>query len=73
TQSDWNDKKDAASLLCQALFVDATDINIFVGTAINPAHQTANIPINFDIKIRIIKELTKYLEQIGKKVKLSFY
>lgn len=73
TQSDWSNKKDGASLLCNELFLSATDINFYVGMAINPAHQNPDLPINFGIKIRIIKELSEYLKKIGKKVKISFY
>ena len=47
----WITKKDGASLISQLLFEEATDINFFVGRAVNPAHQNPNLPINFNIKI----------------------
>ena len=40
-------KKDGASLIARLLFEEATDINFFVGRAINPAHQNPDLPINF--------------------------
>ncbi|MBQ7901224.1 MAG: SpoIIE family protein phosphatase, partial [Clostridia bacterium] len=43
----WHFKRDGASLICQLLFEEATDINFYVGRAINPAHQNPELPINF--------------------------
>ena len=47
----WNYKRDGASLICQLLFEEATDINFYVGRAINPAHQNPDLPINISIKM----------------------
>ncbi|MEG2858658.1 MAG: SpoIIE family protein phosphatase, partial [Clostridia bacterium] len=57
----WLTKKDGASLVAQALVERATDINFFVGRAINPAHQNPNLPITFGIKIQLIEALAKVL------------
>ena len=42
--------------LPRMLFEEATDINFFVGRAINPAHQNPNLPINFNIKMRLVED-----------------
>lgn len=69
----WNYKKDGASLICQLLFEEATDINFYVGRAINPAHQNPDLPINFNIKMNLVEELSKCLKQMGKKIKVSYF
>ena len=69
----WVYKKDGASKIARLLFEEATDINFFVGRAINPSHQNPNLPINFNIKMRLIDELTGHLRKIGKKVKVSYF
>ena len=69
----WNYKRDGASLICRMLFEEATDINFFVGRAINPAHQNPDLPINFNIKMNLVEELTKCLRQMGKKIKVSYF
>ncbi len=69
----WNFKRDGASLICQLLFEEATDINFYVGRAINPAHQNPNLPINFGIKMNLVEELSKCLKQMGKKIKVSYF
>ena len=71
--TEWIGKRDGASLISQMLFEDATDVNLFVGRAMNPAHQNPNMPIDLSIKLRLIEDLAKYLEQMGKHVKVSFY
>ena len=69
----WSYKKDGASRIARMLFEDATDINFFVGKAVNPAHQNSNLPINFTIKMQLVKELAECLEKMGKKIKVSYF
>lgn len=69
----WGYKRDGASLISRILFEEATDINFFVGRAINPAHQNPDLPINFSIKMQLVEELSKCLEQMGKRIKVSYF
>ena len=71
--SQWGYKRDGASLIARMLFEEATDINFFVGRAINPAHQNPNLPINFNIKMRLVEELSECLKQMGKRIKVSYF
>lgn len=70
---DWTYKKDGASQIARMLFEDATDIEFFVGKAINAAHQSPNIPINFSIKMKLIEDLMACLEKMGKRVNVKYY
>ncbi len=69
----WSFKKDGASLICRLLFEEATDINFYVGRAINPAHQNPDLPINFNIKMNLVTELSKSLKKMGKRIKVSYF
>lgn len=69
----WGYKRDGASLICRLLFEEATDINFYVGRAINPAHQNPNLPINFNIKMNLVEDLSKCLTQMGKRIKVSYF
>lgn len=71
--SQWCYKKDGASKIARILFEEATDINFFVGRAVNPAHQNPDLPINFNIKMRLIDELAECLKRIGKRIKVSYF
>ena len=69
----WSMKRDGASLIARMLFEEATDINFFVGRAINPAHQNPDLPINFSIKMNLVKELSECLKKMGKRIKVSYF
>ena len=71
--ADWSVRADGASQIARILFQEATDINFFVGTAINPAHQNPNLPINFNIKMQLVTELSEYLKKMGKRIKVSYF
>ena len=70
---EWNFKKDGASRISRLLFEEATDINFYVGRAINPAHQNPDLPINFSIKMNLVSELSECLTKMGKRVKVSYF
>lgn len=69
----WSTKRDGASLICRLLFEEATDINFYVGRAVNPAHQNPELPINFNIKMNLVEELTACLKKMGKRIKVSYF
>lgn len=69
----WNYGHDGASRICQLLFEEATDINFYVGRAMNPAHQNPELPINFNIKMNIVEELSVCLKDMGKQIKISYF
>ena len=69
----WSLKRDGASLIARLLFEEATDINFYVGRAINPAHQNPDLPINFNIKMNLVAELSECLKKMGKRIKVSYF
>ena len=70
---EWNLGHDGAARICQLLFEESTDINFFVGRAMNPAHQNPNLPLNFNIKMNIADSLADCLKQMGKRVKVNYF
>ncbi len=69
----WSFKRDGASLISRLLFEEATDINFYVGRAINPAHQNPDLPITFSIKMNLVQELSECLKKMGKRIKVSYF
>ncbi len=69
----WSFERDGASLISCLLFEEATDINFYVGKAINPAHQNPDLPINFNIKMNLVEELSACLRKMGKRIKVSYF
>ena len=70
---EWGCSNDGASLISRLLFEEATDINFYVGKAVNPAHQNPDLPINFNIKMNLVQELSKALKRMGKRIKVSYF
>ena len=69
----WSFGRDGASLICRMLFEEGTDINFFVGRAVNPAHQNPDLPINFNIKMNLVEDLSACLKKMGKRIKVSYF
>ncbi len=69
----WSVARDGASLISRMLFEEATDINFFVGRAVNPAHQNPDLPINFHIKMNLVEELSACLKKMGKRIKVIYF
>ncbi len=69
----WSFNRDGASLICRMLFEEATDINFYVGRAVNPAHQNPDLPITFNIKMNLVEELSACLKKMGKRIKVSYF
>ncbi len=61
---------DAAAVLLRVLLEEATDVNIFVGLAFNPAHSFGT---NFNLKKDIAEKLAANLRIMGKNVKVSCF
>ena len=69
----WSNGKDGASLISRLLFEEATDINFYVGKAVNPAHQNPKLSLAFGAKFQLIDKLSKSLEEMGKRVTVRFF
>lgn len=68
---EWSYNKDAASIIARNLFEIATDVNLFIGRAVNPAHQS--LSLNFDVKMSIVSELVECLQKMGKIVLVNYF
>ena len=69
----WEGKHDGAAQISRLLFEKATDVNFFVGCAMNPAHQNPNLSLAFGAKFQLIDKLSKRLEEMGKRVSVRFF
>lgn len=64
--------RDGASQLLKVLIEDCTHLNLFVGKAVNPAHQNPNLPIDLSIKLKLIDEMVDLMRSLGKEVNLTY-
>jgi hypothetical protein len=70
---EWRQRGDGASKIARILFEESTDINFYVGRAVNAAHQNPNLPIDFSIKMRLVEKLSEALRKMGKRIKVSYF
>lgn len=66
--NEWAYSRDGASLITRELAEEATDITIYAGGAVNPAHQIDGFQIGRDLKDGLVETLRKTLESMGKNV-----
>lgn len=66
------DNIDGATKLAKALINKCTHIHMWVGKAVNPAHQNPDFPMGLNIKLKIIGELESLLQELGKEVKVTY-
>ena len=64
---------DLRARLARLLLEDCTHLQLFVGTAINPAHQNPNLPMDLSIKMRLLNELADVMRKMGRRVEVNFY
>ncbi|MFR5111371.1 MAG: SpoIIE family protein phosphatase [[Clostridium] leptum] len=62
------DEKNGAAMLAKILLEECTTLNLFIGTAINPAHQNPGLPSDLSIKLKLIDKLCGLMERLGKRV-----
>lgn len=67
------DEENAAAKLAKLLLENCTTLRLFVGTAVNPAHQNPNLPSDLSIKLKLIDKLALIMEQLGKRVEKFYY
>lgn len=65
-------KRDGASKLAKVLLEESTSIYIFVGQAMNPAHQNPEFPLNMGLKFKLVEEIAALLKQAGKHIRIEY-
>ena len=67
------DAENGAAKLARLLIEECTDLNLFVGRALNPAHQNSNLPFDLSVRMNLVEQLKDCAERMGKHVTLKYY
>jgi hypothetical protein len=70
--SEGNQREDGASQLAK-LLLEADEVMILAGGAVNPAHQNPNFPFEINIKRQLLAKLAAVLENKGKQVNIEWF
>lgn len=67
------DKDNGASNLAKLIIEECTELKIFVGKAINEAHQNPHLPFDISIRMNLIEQIKEAVHNMGKKVTIKYY
>ncbi len=67
------DTKDGASMLAKILIEKCTDLKLFIGRAINPAHRMSDFPVELRVKSHILDDLAASMERLGRNAEKTYY
>lgn len=67
------DANNGASKLAKLIIEECTELNLFVGTAINEAHQESDLTFDLSLRMNLVEQLKNVVEKMGKSVKVKYY
>lgn len=67
------DKENGGSKVAKILIEDCTVLNLFVGKALNEAHQNTDLPFNLSIRLNLVDQIMNTAKSIGKEVHICYY
>ena len=70
---DERDANNGASRLAKMIIEECTELNLFVGTAINEAHQESDLTFDLSLRMNLVEQVKHVVEKMGKKVNVKYY
>nr|WP_304970909.1 SpoIIE family protein phosphatase [uncultured Schaedlerella sp.] len=67
------DANNGASRLAKMLIEECTELNLFVGTAINEAHQESDLTFDLSLRMNLVEQLKAVVEKMGKTVRVKYF
>ena len=59
--------------LAKLIIEECTELNLFVGTAMNEAHQNSDLTFDLSMRMNLVEQLKSVSEKMGKKVDVRYY
>lgn len=67
------DADNGASRLAKLLIEECTELNLFVGTAVNDAHKESELNFELSMRQNLVDQLIRTVEEMGKTVTVKYY
>ena len=67
------DADNGASRLAKMLIEECTELNLFVGTSVNKAHKNSELSFDLSMRMNLVEQLIRIMEQISRNVTVKYY
>lgn len=67
------DADNGAAKLAKIIIEECTDLQLFVGKALNVAHQSSNLPFDLSIRMNLVEQMKECAEHLGRHVTVRYY
>lgn len=67
------DQENGGSQIAKVIIEDCTQLNLFVGRAINAAHQNPGLPFDLSIRMNLVEQIKETVLKMGKEVTVKYY
>lgn len=67
------DEQNGASMVAKYIIEQCTDLHLYVGKAINEAHQNPDLPFDLSIRMNLVKQIEETVKSMGKEVTVTYY
>jgi hypothetical protein len=67
------DKDNGGSKIAKLIIEDCTVSNMYVGRAINEAHQNPGLPFDLSIRMNLVEQIKDAILKMGKEVTIKYY
>ena len=67
------DRDNGGSQLAKMIIEDCTDFYMFVGRAMNEAHQNPTLPFDLSIRLHLVEQIQELVTRMGKTVRVRYY
>ena len=67
------DKENGGSQIAKLIIEECSVLHMFVGKAINEAHQNPSLPFDLSIRMHLVEQLKDVVTKMGKQVTVTYY
>lgn len=67
------DKPNGGSMVAKTIIEECTELDLYVGKAVNSAYQNPGIPFDLGIRQNLVEQLKAAAEKMGKTVTVTYY
>lgn len=67
------DEKNGGSLVARMLIEECTHLKMYVGKAMNMAHQNPGLPFDLSIRMNLVEQIKDAATKMGKTVTITYY